>query len=181
MRPSGGIFARCTDTRPPGSSARICRDVACLAIAQHARRVDGAGAARRYDVRLPDRVAGRSEATLERDDEPLLAWTLDGNRIERCGFGLFDGRPLTGAGFWRALEPVDDADVIEAAWVLQRAVFVGTGRRHDFERMERATDFSEVLGTACHTFSPERVDSARKIPGTVRDWTDRPEEILDER
>ena len=35
-----------------------------------------------------------------------------------------------------------------------------------------ATEFASVVGGACHSFAKERVSQARKIPNTVRDFSD---------
>ena len=150
-------------------------DLACLAIAQAAR----GATRRRYDVELPDRVGGATEVRLERDGETFVSWSLEGSTIRACSLGRFDGAPLSGRGFHERIAALEDPDRVEAVWVLQRAVFIGTGRRHDFESMDRATRFADVVGGACHTFSPERVGEARKIPGTVRDFTTRPEAIFE--
>ena len=67
----------------------------------------------------------------------------------------------------------------EAAWILQRAIFVGGGRRHDFDGLREAKDFAALLGAACHTFAPERVGDAKRVGDNLRDFSDTPEWLLD--
>ncbi len=160
-------------SRPPQSQCTHLHDLACLAVAHASRLSDSGGAAaRRYDVSLPDRQSGKTFAELSRDGEGVLSWSLARGTIESATPKDFQGAPLAGRPFKEILISLGNPDAIEAAWVLQRAVFVGTGRRHDFERMTVATEFASVVGGACHSFAKERVSQARKIPNTVRDFSD---------
>lgn len=93
--------------------------------------------------------------------------------------GAFEGRPLAGRAFHRAMSELEDPDLAEAAWVFQHAIFIGAGRTHDWERVPRAELFAPVMGNACHTFSPERVGRADRVRGSARDFSDRPEAIFD--
>lgn len=156
-------------------------DLTCLAIAHAARSERGGPAVRVYDVELPDRVQGRTTPTLRTDGQASLAWTVEGSAIVDSTPPAFVDHPLSGRGFQEALARLSDSDpdLAEAAWILQRAVFVGTGRRHDFEQMPDATHFAPVVGAACHSFSEERVQSALRIYGTVRDFTTTPERIFE--
>lgn len=163
-------------TRPREQCTHL-HDVACLALT-HAARGEGR---RRYDVALPDRVRGATEAVLRCDGEDLLRWRLAGHRVERSTPDVFDGLLLATSPFLDFLldELRDRPALVEAAWILQRAVFIGGGRRYDFEGMREAKDFAAVMGAACHTFAPERVGDAKRVGGTVRDFSDAPERVLD--
>jgi hypothetical protein len=163
-------------TRPREQCTHL-HDLACLALT-HAARGEGR---RRYDVAVPERVGGATEAVLRFDGEDLLRWGLQGNRVQRSTPDVFDGLPLAISPFLDFLldELRDRPALVEAAWILQRAVFIGGGRRHDFEGMREAKDFAAVVGAACHTFAPERVGDARRVGGTVRDFSDAPEKVLD--
>lgn len=159
-------------------------DLACLAIA-HAGRMQATcdettGASDRvYDVALPDRVAGKTAPSIRRDGSIVHAWSVEGNQITRADPEAFSDRPLAGRPFQETLASLADADLSEAAWILQRAVFVGTGRRHDFEKMPDATHFAPIVGATCHSFADERVRGAKKIPGTVRDFSQNGDRIFD--
>ena len=155
-------------------------DLACLAIAHLARTENDTGFVdRRYDVSLPDRKAGKTLAELFCDGSVVMSWSLSRSTIESAVPKEFSGSPLAGRRFKETLNALGDPDAREAAWILQRAVFVGTGRRHDFERMTTATEFASVVGGACHSFAAERVAKARKIPGTVRDFSNVPDAMFD--
>jgi len=157
---------------PPQSQCTHLHDLACLAVAHAARLSHPGEAARRYDVSLPDRQSGKTYAELSRNGEGVLSWSLARGIIESATPKDFQGAPLTGRPFKEILISLGESDAIEAAWVLQRAIFVGTGRRHDFERMTVATEFASVVGGSCYSFATERVSKARKVPNTVRDFSD---------
>lgn len=166
---------------PARAQCTHLHDLTCLVIAHAARVERGGPAVRVYDVELPDRVAGRTKPTLRRDGQTSLAWTVEGSTIVDSAPPAFVDHPLSGRVFQETLAGLadSDTDLAEAAWILQRAVFVGTGRRHDFEQMPDATHFAPVVGAACHSFSEERVESALRIYGTVRDFTTTPERIFE--
>jgi hypothetical protein len=152
-------------------------DLACLALT-HAARGE---ALRRYDISVPDRIENATEVVLHVDEREALRWWVRGNSVEQATPARFDGAPLGGLAFLNFLrhELEQDAELAEAAWVLERAVFIGHGRRHDFEGISEASIFAPVVGAACHTFDPARVGDAKRVYGTVRDFTDAPETILD--
>ena len=155
-------------------------DLACLAIAHAGRLRAPVGSGDRvYDVALPDRLKGKTTPSIRCDGQIVHEWFVEGNRIVEANPNSFSDRPLAGRAFQETLGSLGDADLSEAAWILQRAVFVGTGRRHDFERMSDATHFAPVVGAACHSFAEERVRDAKKIAGTVRDYSESPERIFD--
>jgi hypothetical protein len=140
-------------------------DLASCAIAHAARCVEGApGRVRRYDVEIPDRVRGRTLATLERDGRPVLAWEIDRNEI--VAPDPFAGHSVAGRGFAEWADQALEVDLSEAAQVLRRACLISIGRRYDFARVRSARDFGEAVGGACHTFSPAHVGEAGKIPGS---------------
>ena len=149
-------------------------DLACLAVA-HAGR--GPGAARCYDVSIPDRRGGATTASLSLDGSPFLVWELQGDRI--LGPEPFAGRAISSRDFG-AFAAGLDAGMSEAASVLRRAVFISVGRRYDFERMRDAGEFASVVGGACHSFSPEQLPHARRNPGTRRDFGADPSAVFTE-
>jgi hypothetical protein len=164
---------------PARAQCTHLHDLACLAVTQAARAVAGVGAARRYDVAVPDRVRGETRAELRLDGWAFLGWHVEEDRIAAANPREWEGVKLTGRAFQERLVAEADPDVAEAAFVLRRALFIATGRRHDFEAMTRASEFASVVGAACHTFDPARADEGRKIPGTVRDFTDGLQGIFD--
>ena len=154
-------------------------DLACLAVC-HARRAQEGGAGRRrYDVTLPDRRSGGSRPTLLRDGELVLDWQILGSEIAEATPEVFAGLSLGGTPFHRFVMRELDADLAEAALVMRRAIFIGLGRRYAFDGMSEARMFAPVVGAACHTFDEARVGEAKRVLGTVRDFHDQPERILE--
>jgi len=141
-------------------------DAAALAIARLGRGVGDV----RYTIAIPDRVDGRTVATLERDGEPRLAWALAGNVIG-------DPPPYAGLGIvglqlaeWA--ERTLDAECAEAALLLQRACLISQGRRFDLEAYARAGDVPGGPVGACHTYQPANLERALRVIGSVRNLTD---------
>lgn len=140
-------------------------DLACLAVTLAAR----GGRAIAYEIAIPDRTGLRTHATLSRDGSSLLAWELDGMRIESPL--PYAGRSLAGGGFAEWTETDLDPDAAEAAQVLRRAAVISWGRRYDFDRISNARVFQTQAGGACFTFTEERVDQGGRVLGSVRDLT----------
>ena len=162
----------------PREQCTHLHDLACLALVHAGRVLRGGAPNRRYDVSLPDRVEGGTTAQLERDGCCALRWTLQGQTLEASEPEGFEGLRVSGKHFYRRLRDLPDPELVEAAWILQRAVFVGMGRRHDFDAMATAEAFAPVGGSACHSFAPERVANARRVRGSVRDFSADPERLL---
>ena len=150
-------------------------DVACLALCHAARVASGDGAkVRRYDFVLHDPDPhGRARAVLTQDGERRFDLFMRGMRIEEGWPEAFAGTSISGTSFARAVAESMGAEQHEGALVLRRALFIGIGRRYDFDRMERAEIFAEVVGVgACHTFAAGRVTEAERIVGSVREFAD---------
>ncbi len=155
-------IARQTD---PRAQCTHLFDLACLAVTLAAR----GGDAITYEIAVPDRRGLRTHATLSRDGAPLLAWELEGVRVESPP--PYAGRSLAGGGFAEWTETELDPDTAEAAQVLRRAAVISWGRRYDFDRIPNARIFQTQAGGACFTFTEERVDEGQRVLGSVRDLT----------
>lgn len=147
-------------------------DTAALALAHAA----SGRARRRYDVEVPDRVAGRTRARLRRDGSLLLDWEVDGARIvapER-----FAGVELRGRAFlaW-AVGTLGD-DLGEAALVLRRACFISAGRAGDLDAAPNAGVYMQVASGSCYSFTPGIAERALRSRGMTREFTHRPELLL---
>jgi len=164
---------------PARAQCTHLHDLACLAIAHACRSGEGGATRRRYDAAMPDPAPNGTRAVLERDGEEQLSWQIAASTVVSATPAIFDGLSLGGRSFYRFLRGQPDPELAEAAWILQRAVFIGMGRRHDFENIHAAIRFAPVVGAACHTFDPARVGAARRVYGTLRDFSDAPERILD--
>ncbi len=146
-------------------------DLACLAIAHAARVERGGEETRRYDVEMPDRVDRITTCALSCDDTPQLRWRIEGMRISDADGPTFLGTTIGRRDFRSRLDTLTDPDAFEAAWILQRACFIGLGRQHDFEAMQTAEAFGAMVGGSCHTYSPQHMAAGLRNTGTVRDFS----------
>jgi len=162
---------------PAKSQCTHLHDLTCLAIA-HAARAGGETRVRRYDIAVPDRVDRRTCCTLTRDDDEILTWELEGLRIRTSSVAAFDGLQIGSKPFREAMRGAGSADETEAAWILQRAIFIGLGRQHDFDAMPSPSSFAQEVGGSCHAFAAERIDEGVRQLGNVHDFTDDADALL---
>jgi hypothetical protein len=156
----------------PRSQCTHLLDLAGLAVAHAAT-----GRARRgYEVEIPDRVEGRSHARLRRDGAALLDFEIERGAI--VSPEPFAGQPSFGGGFGRWAEANLEPDLAEAAIVLQRACGIAMGRQWDMDQVPGAWVFGAMTGGACHTFGAGVVEDARRVVGSMRDFTQAPELLL---
>ncbi|MBW1883115.1 MAG: DUF2889 domain-containing protein [Deltaproteobacteria bacterium] len=140
-------------------------DAAALAIARLARPPADVT----YSIAIPDRIDGRTRASLARDGEPVLDWELLDNEI--VGPGPFAGRRIVGRQLADWAEASLDDDGIEATLLLQRACVISEGRRIDLEAYSRAQDVPGGPVGACHTYAPGNLERAVRVVGSVRNLT----------
>ncbi len=124
---------------------------------------------RRWQIAIPDRVRGRTRATLACDGAPLLDWELDAGVIG--GAPPFAGRRLA-KGFADWAEAELEPDLALAALLLQRALVISMGRSMDLERAERASSLSTTPSDQCHTYQPGVAERGLRSLGSVRNWND---------
>jgi hypothetical protein len=169
------LFSRCSALATHDNPKSHCThmfDLAALAI-PHAR---SGREQRQYDAFIPEFVERRSTPTLRRDGEPLIEWHTDRGTI--TGPDPFTGVSMT-SGFIRWAEDSLDDDALEAAMVLRRAWDIARGRGRDLDHMATAAELAPHLPPApCFTFQPEIVDRSRRMVGTARDFSDRPDDLL---
>lgn len=161
--------ARFTD---PRAQCTHLFDLASLAVSLAASDRPGV----LYDLAVPDRKDGATTITLHRDGELLLRWELEGIRI--VSPDPFAGHNLAGGGFAAWSEAELDADTAEAAQVLRRGALIAMGRAYDMDQVPVARGFASAAGGSCYSFAPERVDDAKRVLGTMMDFTDAPEKLL---
>ncbi len=147
-------------------------DLAALACSHAAAR----RAERRYDIEIPDRVKGRTRATLRRDGEPLLSWTVEGHRI--LDPPPFAGVVMRGRQFMQWAEAQLAPDLAEAAIALRRTCYISGGRAHDLDGVPDASVYLPIAGSTCHTFTPGIAEQGKRVLGTSFDFTDTPERLL---
>ncbi|MBI2169783.1 MAG: DUF2889 domain-containing protein [Actinobacteria bacterium] len=147
-------------------------DLAGLAVAHAA----GGRYERQYDAVIPDRDAALvTHARLFRDGELVMAWDLEGLEIKAPL--LYEGVMLRG-GFMRWANSHLDPEGAEAAAVLRRACEISWGRQTPWDNLERALDIGDFMLGVCHTFRAGVAEVALRVKGTVRDFTDRPGDLL---
>lgn len=140
-------------------------DLAGLAIAAAAN-----GRARRqYDIEVPDRVEGCTNALLARDGQPVLRWQLD--HVSIMGPAPCAGVSLQ-HGFARwALESLS-ADEAEAAIVLRRCAMNSLGRHKNLDAQAHA-----MATGHCHVQQPARAPLALRVVGSTWDLSARAAEL----
>jgi hypothetical protein len=159
-------------------------EVALLAIAQAAR-----GEARTYDIAVPTRadrtlfpvldadgtirrnplgVDGHTTATLARDGEAILHWTIEGETI--VAPDAFAGVSQRDLSRWIVEHHVDN-DLAEAIKVLRRGLHISGGRIQPVYKIPSAAYQGSAGGAACFTFQPENASKAWRRDEDLRDFT----------
>lgn len=116
-----------------------------------------------FSAFVGDAVDGRRTTELRRDGAIVLDWPLEGDVI--AGASALAGRNLRQMRDWLPAEP---PEIQEAARILRRTIFIAGGRGLPLDDLGDAT-FGRM--GACFTFHPERASSARRMRGSVRDFT----------
>lgn len=140
-------------------------DLAGLAAAAAARGVRR----RRYDIEVPLRRNGRTQARLERDGEPLLCW--DVHELTVVGPDPYSGFDLRqGMASW-ALANLPEEEA-EAALVLRRCAAISMGKGNPLDAQVHANATGR-----CYAQQPERAQLALRQLGSTWDFTTRTEAL----
>ena len=140
-------------------------DLGALAVAALAHR----RAHRRYEVTVPDRIGGRTSASVRRDGVEVLRWEMAGTTIEAPE--PFAGRSI-GSGFTGFIRTLPE-DEAEAALVLRRAVYVSQGRGIDIAALGNAGPRG-----GCWAWQPERADKVVRIPSSRLNFSGREQMLV---
>lgn len=147
-------------------------DMAVLAVAAAARGVRY----RQYDATLSLEIRNgedRRTGSLRRSDGGTTRWSFrDGFVVEPANYA---GVEMRRAASWVGAHS-DDPDIVEEAFVMQRALLVAGGRRFNLDEVTRASSQTWMVG-ACFTFQAERIDQAERRVGSSRTFA-RPDELL---
>ncbi|MBB3048346.1 hypothetical protein FHR99_002620 [Litorivivens lipolytica] len=157
----------------PFSNCTHLFDLSVLAIVHAGRRETE----RLYEVQVDDEVDGQpAQSVVWCNGEEMLRFTTQEWQI--VGPECYAGRPLF-KGFAAWANETFSGDLCEAAFVLHKGYFVSSARRYDASAMAgtRGDELPYIPG-ACHTYSEGRVQQAIRLPDTNRDFTDRPEDLL---
>lgn len=141
-------------------------DAACIAAARAGRGAPSTV----YRAIVPDRIDGRSHATLHRDGQPVLAWDLDGFTI--TGPEPFTGKQLAGGNLATWAEETFDVDTAEAVLLLNRAGMFAAGRGMALDEAPRAIDVPGTSLGVCHTYSEAQGARSFRVVGSARHIAD---------
>jgi hypothetical protein len=156
------LFPTPADPGPRPAIAEQCThlfDIAKFAIAQSARAQSGQGRCRQYDIVIPDPVDGSTTGDLSRDGVHLLHWVVEKRVV--VGPVAFAGHRLGGRAEWRE-DSIADADALEAALMLRRALVIFRGRMSEYPEVTSADQVPGGFGT-CFTYQPENASSGRWV------------------
>lgn len=146
-------------------------DLAAIAIGHVGRGI----VEREYRVEAPwyERHAPRT-ITLQRDGEVFWTWTLIGDRvIAPEPYATIGVRPMLK---W-CEQHGSDPDLIEAVFVMRRAVLVSGMRTLDLDLLHVASDTGHGIG-ACFVHQRGRISVATRNRGTTLDFTETPSAML---
>jgi predicted glycoside hydrolase/deacetylase ChbG (UPF0249 family) len=143
----------------PAEQCTHLMDLAGLAIAAAARSITQ----RWYDIAIPQRVDGRTLATLDKDGARMLAWELLDTTI--VAPVPFEGVSLReGMAAWALAHLVEDE--AEAALILRRCALISLGRAKNLDAQVHA----EPTGR-CFVQQPVRAEQGLRRVGSTLDFT----------
>ncbi|SDG56696.1 DUF2889 domain-containing protein [Pseudomonas abietaniphila] len=132
-------------------------DLAGLAVAAALRPAQ----VRRYDIQVPMRLEGRTQAMLQLNGQPLLEWQVKGAIIE-------DPQPFSGVnireGMARWALNTLTPDLAEAALLLRRCTMISIGKTHDLDSQIHASSTDR-----CFSQQTIRAPYALRIKGSTWD------------
>ena len=171
------IFPTPADPGPKWQITQHCThlfDIAKFALAQTARARLGQGVRRQYDILIPDPVdGGTTTGDLWRDGAHLLHWMVEKRTV--VAPEPFAGHSLHGRAEWRP-EAIPDADALEAALMLRRALVIFRGRISEYPTVTSADQVPNGFGT-CFTYQPENATGGRWVMDE-KNYTESAEPLL---
>lgn len=168
--PAAEIVARV----PPRQNCTHLYDLALLTMA-HARYHSPL---REYDIKISDmpRQGGNGIAEIYLDGERLHRWELQWTQI--AAPASLAGKPvLNGFAAW-ANHTFSGLEQ-EAAFALSKGIFVSLARMYDLSQIagQPALHDEARLGV-CYSYSTGVVEDAIRLPDSVRDFSNTPEQLL---
>jgi hypothetical protein len=124
----------------------------------------------RFDMRVADRVEGRTTAVLEQDGVERLRWQLDGTAIAGTD------RDLRKLSKWK-----HDLTAQEAEWatLLRRAIYVSGARQYQPPANNpTAAESPERMGV-CFNYQLPQAETSRRMPDWHRDFSESGREPLE--
>ncbi len=131
---------------------------------------------RQVDVLIPDEVDDAVTARVLIDGEQVLAWQLRSWQI--VGPEPIAGKPMY-RGFAAWVNEMFTGLQNTAAFVLQKSYLVAEARRYDIDALagQPAVPDQSMTGI-CYTYSQQHIGQGKRLAGTMRDFTDRDEQLL---
>lgn len=128
------------------------------------------------DVFIPDENKDAVTARVLIDGEEILAWQLQSWQI--VGPKAIAGKPMH-RGFAAWVNEMFSGLQNTAAFVLQKSYLVGEARRYDIDAVagQTAVTDNKMLGI-CYTYSEQHIGQGKRLAGTMRDFTDCEEQLL---
>ena len=151
------LFPTRDDPAPRPPINELCThlfDIAKFAIAQSAR-----GGRRQYDIVIPDPVDGGTTGDLSRDGVHLLHWVVEKGTV--VAPPAFAGHRLPGRAEWPA-GAIADAEALEAALMLRRALVIFRGRMSEYPVVTMADQVPGGFGS-CFSYLPENASAGRWV------------------
>lgn len=149
-------------------------DLTLLCIQQATRDEDY----RDYLIDVPDETNHPTTVSISRNGELIHRWQIH-NWIIQQPEQLAGNTLYKGFAAWTNHVYSHDADLLEAAFVLQKGYFVSRARQFDINKLAgEPANRHAVMQGACYSYSEPQVSKAVRTAGTVRDFTDCPEQLL---
>jgi Protein of unknown function (DUF2889) len=118
-----------------------------------------------YEARVAPSARRLREATLDRNGNRVLAWSLDGGRV--IGPDRFVGLALGRRPFFDWIRGNLDGQEQEAATVLRRACSIAIGRGMDLDAFAYAAD-AHPADNSCYVYSTGVAVTAHRMVGSTR-------------
>jgi hypothetical protein len=160
--PLTGTARETLDRLPIQSNCTHLADLACWSLAQK-------GCSAVWDINIPDQIDTPVWIEIARNGAAVHRWRIEDHRIV-APQALAD-RPMM-QGFMAWARTAFDGDVLLAATMLQRGIFVARGRRHIVDQGAPVPLMSaDGMAGRCWSYSGKRLDHATGALGYVRDFT----------
>jgi len=141
-------------------------DLAGLAVAHALRDAE----LRQYDLAITDPFDDdRHELSCWRDGSLVLHWEVEAGEI--TGPSEWAGAPLQSKFIPWAEEQLD-IDTAEASIALRRMLHISMGRGTDLDATVTGAEHTDGPIGRCYSYQPERIVTAVRLRGSVRDFTD---------
>ncbi len=147
-------------------------DLAGLAIAHACRDAK----VRQYDICIPDPVDDQSELVLKRDGVEILRMTLSGDTIKSPA--AYEGQSIQRDFASWVQSHIPDQEQREAALVLKRGHFISVARLQKELFLKTKTPLRHVPVGVCYSYQVERIDLARRMEDSLRDFSDETNSLL---